>query len=1131
MKNTFKYVLLAAASVLAFSACNKVEEETVIQNEDDFYYTFYLGNPNTKSVLSSDANGKFGAWESTDQVGTFINSANPGYANIDITASPATFKIYKSGGLVVNDKVSVYYPYNSNTTAIDAVNFEIPVSQSQTGSVFDFDAMPMAGESYTVTETTTTNQTPIGSIELANLGSVIDFQVFSGNATYAGETIISVKFSASKPIAGSFTKNISGIVNNDENTLTITGYSETDVTTSVDTPAAIGATRDAASHVYMVIAPEKDVTGTVLVTTDKAKYTFSMSSAQAFKRGGLKSFGLNLGTCTNRVEEDTPVPTRVGKTIAEILEAMGKSNVANGTIVNPLTFDSVITLSTTGTTNNGKVYGNASEWRLYATGNGNIIISAAAGYELQSVTLTYTKDSSPVFDGPSSGVEAKVSGSSVTYNVTSAGSIRISAVEVKYVAVPVPEGYQLMSSSDDVTTGLYVIAAKVDDKYYGMPNTLLSGTGQISASELTVNSGFITLTNAESYSLSLSKDSNGEITIANSSITLAYSSSTNFSDSETGNKALWTIGTPTKGSFRILNKATNTRVLAYRSSTGKFGAFASSNITASGTDYYDVELFKYNGTVTTKTTPTTTVTPASPIALKVGGTQQLIVDTDSDGAVTYESNATGVATVSASGLITAVAAGTATISVKTAETSTFSAGKTDITVNVSSNTNSTVAQVIAAGAGTYNMVDLLVYHVNGSSVIVGDASGKILLYKSDHGLAVGDKFNLTSATAAIFNTNIIEITGWTAKEVTSSDNAVNHGTALDLTVQANAETLTTDAGYYSAKFVTIKGAQSSRTVDGSYVDVYLNAANAATDGMSVIVTGYIYSFNGTTHTIQATSIAQDPDVAYVKATPASLSWAATETDAKEIAVVVNDNASGYTVSPTSDSNWNILDDGNGTITVSPKAANTSTTAAKSLTLTIANADNFSVNQEVTCTQAMASSGGDPTWTKVTSVSEITSGGTFIIGYQDPSGTVGVIVPMRQEANAESNSYVRSGATANSSTNGTITMSTTMTSASTSAYETVIEAGATTGKVVIKIGSKYIQDATSYSSKWTNACSLVSSKNDATEFTPTISDGVVTLTSSRTVNSQNPKFQYNSSSPRFTCYGTGSQKNLVLYKKN
>ena len=310
MKTLFKSMMFIAAATMAFSACNKAVVETP-QNEDDFYYTFALSSPETRSILSSDEEGKFGAWESNDRLGTAIDDAAPGYAYITTSSSPVTFRIYKQGGLAGGEKIYTYYPYNSEASDATAIPFEIPASQDQVGNVFDFDAMPMVAEGFVVpAEYASENtNTEIGEISLLNLGSVIDFQVYSSNATYAAETIVNVRFEASAPISGEFTKNIKTVSASNESTLTISGFAVDEVTTTVSNAPAMGATRAQAAHIYMVVAPVSNITGSVFVTTDKAHYTFNMSSAQTFTRAGLKSFGLNLGNCQNRVAEETVVPS------------------------------------------------------------------------------------------------------------------------------------------------------------------------------------------------------------------------------------------------------------------------------------------------------------------------------------------------------------------------------------------------------------------------------------------------------------------------------------------------------------------------------------------------------------------------------------------------------------------------------------------------------------------------------------------------------------------------------------------------------------------------------------------------------------------------------------------------------
>ncbi len=121
-------------------------------------------------------------------------------------------------------------------------------------------------------------------------------------------------------------------------------------------------------------------------------------------------------------------------------------------------------------------------------------------------------------------------------------------------------------------------------------------------------------------------------------------------------------------------------------------------------------------------------------------------------------------------------------------------------------------------------------------------------------------------------------------------------------------------------------------------------------------------------------------------TPANgetLSWKADEygeDNAKTITVSQNYAASGYSVS-ASDSNWNVSDDGNGTITVYPVAANAGTTEAdiKTLDLVITHKDDVSLTSTITLEQTQ---GGATVsyFVKVESTPEDWTG-TYLIVYE------------------------------------------------------------------------------------------------------------------------------------------------------
>lgn len=171
---------------------------------------------------------------------------------------------------------------------------------------------------------------------------------------------------------------------------------------------------------------------------------------------------------------------------------------------------------------------------------------------------------------------------------------------------------------------------------------------------------------------------------------------------------------------------------------------------------------------------------------------------------------------------------------------------------------------------------------------------------------------------------------------------------------------------------------------------------------------------------------------------------------------------------------------------------------------------------ILCTTVISA---NATWNRVISVEEITSGGTFIIGYEATANS-GELVPMRTELN--SGNYMNSGTTAGRSTNTTINMNSIT---ETTDYEIQITPSSVVdGAVNLMVGASYIGNENAK-----NSCKLYDSEAATTAFTPTIgSNDVVTFTIKANGTYTTLQYNNNTSSPRFAVYG-GTQKNLVLYK--
>ena len=172
-----------------------------------------------------------------------------------------------------------------------------------------------------------------------------------------------------------------------------------------------------------------------------------------------------------------------------------------------------------------------------------------------------------------------------------------------------------------------------------------------------------------------------------------------------------------------------------------------------------------------------------------------------------------------------------------------------------------------------------------------------------------------------------------------------------------------------------------------------------------------------------------------------------------------------------------------------------------------------------------------TWTRVTSISELTGGGTFIMGYEATAKS-GVIIPLRSydcNATTNANGYFYTGTTDASSTNGTIDMSDPGT---TTKYEVYISSP-TSGKINIQMGtsSGNYYGATSGGTTSSNKGRLYTSGNsNETNLTPewaSEENNQFKLTAG--VSGEYKYLKYNTSNPRFAFYKSAGEK-IVFYKK-
>lgn len=130
--------------------------------------------------------------------------------------------------------------------------------------------------------------------------------------------------------------------------------------------------------------------------------------------------------------------TTVEVTIANYAESNGWSN---GVQYSSISLDANITATATGGGNTGKYYTNGNQWRIYQNETPKLTITAASGYTLNTVTVTYASQNNGVLLQGStqiaSDTEVSASGNSIEFGVGNTGSatngqVRVTKITVTY---------------------------------------------------------------------------------------------------------------------------------------------------------------------------------------------------------------------------------------------------------------------------------------------------------------------------------------------------------------------------------------------------------------------------------------------------------------------------------------------------------------------------------------------------------------------------------------------------------------------------------------------------------------------------------------------------------------------------
>ena len=360
---------------------------------------------------------------------------------------------------------------------------------------------------------------------------------------------------------------------------------------------SVGGTQWGSSTKLTTSATEYTFTGS---KSGEIKFSYTQTSSKALY---IKSISVTYETAAATV----PV-TGVSLNKSTLTLTEGNSETLTATITPANATDKTVTWSTSdaniATVSNGKV-------TAIAEGSATITVKTKDGNKTATCSVTVnpkpkytvtwnvngevyettqvTEGNKPTFPVAPSSCDAtsttfygwatatwdgKINDVSAKTIYTSANDMPAVNGAVPYYAVFATKGAGGVTAFDGTSGGDFKIYALVrEEKKY------LKGTG----------SKILPVGESEATEYTFTKIGDGVFSIKTGTTYLTYASSTNLGTSNSAYS--WNISKGTKGSWRIASTDNTSRGIVYRAgTTNQFGGYATSNITANGTEYYDVEI-------------------------------------------------------------------------------------------------------------------------------------------------------------------------------------------------------------------------------------------------------------------------------------------------------------------------------------------------------------------------------------------------------------------------------------------------------------------------------------------------------------------------------------------------------------
>lgn len=304
MKATFKSISAIAAATLVLAGCSSLDTDRPLEGVHKYTFTI---DEETRAVIGE----KSVEWAEGDQVGMFVGSYK-GSAKVDVSTSPKTVVIQTGSEIPAGTKAYAYFPYDSEDGESVPERTNITLANTQGG--YQSSAMPLAGVPFELEEGDGN-----GQIRFLNLGSLINFKIWSSKFDYRLETVKSIRLDASVPIAGVGYIDLTAVSEGDEGTLKVVTDAKNAPTNSVrvDEKVPVGVDKIDAKLVKMVVFPGT-FKGTVTVTTNAAEYTKEIPEF-TFARSHARTFFVDLAKA-KRSEDETLTNLKVDELTIEWLK-------------------------------------------------------------------------------------------------------------------------------------------------------------------------------------------------------------------------------------------------------------------------------------------------------------------------------------------------------------------------------------------------------------------------------------------------------------------------------------------------------------------------------------------------------------------------------------------------------------------------------------------------------------------------------------------------------------------------------------------------------------------------------------------------------------------------------------------